>query len=119
MGATRNDVLLFLLLVKQCAAREFILWRRRENLETLARLGITIREAKERVLALTPEDYYRGPSKRHGHPDQQVCEFGLEVGGTEVYVKVNVIVEPEQCVCMSFHLAERPLSYPLRQARDR
>jgi hypothetical protein len=47
-----------------------------------------------------------------------VCEFGLEVGGTEVYIKVNVIVEPEQCVCMSFHLPEKPLSYPLRRGSD-
>ena len=41
--------------------------------------------------------------------------FGLQVSGSEVYVKIQVIVEPARCVCISFHESERPMHYPFRE----
>jgi len=41
--------------------------------------------------------------------------FGLHVTETEVYVKLQVIVEPNCCVCVSFHESERPMHYPFRE----
>lgn len=67
----RDQVMLFLALMRDCAACSFRLERRDKNMATLARLGITIRDAKGRVLALTPSEYVEGPTPREGHPSQE------------------------------------------------
>jgi hypothetical protein len=59
--AERFKVVLFLTLMKTAAASQFILARRKTNLDTLARLGLSHADAKERVLELMPEDYVSGP----------------------------------------------------------
>lgn len=113
---TRERVRLFLHLMKMAASVRFIFEGRAKNLQTLASLGITRVDAQDRVLALTPEDYSSGPSPDHKHPGRAVWVFGLFINGTEVYVKVQVVADPpERCVCISFHEAARPLTYPLRR----
>ncbi len=113
--ATREQVRLFLHLIKMTAAVRFVFRDRTENLRTLALLGITREHAESLVLGLTPEDYSSGPSADHNHPGLDVWVFGLRVGSIEVYVKVQAIVNPPVgCVCISFHKSERPMDYPLR-----
>ena len=100
--------------MKAAASRRFVFASRKKNLDTLALLGLSLADAKERVLGLTPDDYVSGPSpddKRHG---DEVWVFGLDIEKREIYVKVCVINEPQLCTCISFHEAEKPLSYPLR-----
>ena len=113
--ATRQQVVLFLHLAKMAAAARFIFVRRRENLETLAQLGITRRHAENPVFGLTPADYSSGPSPDRNNPGLEIRVFGLRVRGSEVYVKIQVIADPpERCVCISFHESERPMHYPFR-----
>jgi hypothetical protein len=87
---------------------------RKQNLDCLARLGISFGDAKERVLGLTPTDYVSGPLPDLDRPAGEVWVFGLMMDSTELYVKLTLILEPERCVCISFHPAIRPLRYPLR-----
>ncbi|MCE5254192.1 MAG: hypothetical protein LLG45_08325 [Actinomycetia bacterium] len=110
----RHQVILFLIMMKNAAANQFVLTHRRKNLATLATLGLDLGDAKERVMGLTPEDYVEGPDPDDKRPGDEVWVFGLEIGGQEVYVKVCVLSEPLLCTCISFHLADRPLKYPLR-----
>jgi hypothetical protein len=57
-----DQVALFLMLLRQCATCNFRLARRPENMATLAQLGMTLEDARERILALTPADYVEGPA---------------------------------------------------------
>ena len=112
--AARHQVVLFLSLMKAAASQRFVFTSRKKNLGTLALLGLSLADAKERVLGLTPEEYVDGPSPDDKRPGDEVWVFGLEIEKRKVYVKVCVINEPQLCTCISFHEAEKPLSHPLR-----
>jgi len=116
--AARHQVTFFLILMKQAAAHHFVLVERRKNLDTLARLGMTVSDAKERVMGLTPEDYLSGPSPDDKHQGDEVWTFGLGLEEQDVYVKVCVLGEPLLCTCISFHFAEKPFFYPLRASTE-
>ena len=112
----RHQVVLFLHLMKATAKQRFHFVRRKVNLDMLARLGMMPGDAKDRVMALTPRDYVRGPDQDRGYPQHDVWVFGLRVNDTELYVKIQVFAEPPaRCVCISFHEAERPMHYPFRE----
>ncbi|MHB0981306.1 MAG: toxin [Thermoleophilia bacterium] len=112
----RNQVLLFLELMKTTARRQFVFVGREKNLTTLANLGINRKHAESLVLGLKPEDYVSGPETDHNNPSLDVWVFGLEVSGCEIYVKLQLLLDPECCVCVSFHEPERPMHYPLRES---
>lgn len=112
----RHKVVLFLELMKLTARDRFVFLGRRKNLDTLALLGITRTHAEFLVMGLTPEDYVQGPDADRNYPDYEMWVFGLRVSGREVYVKLQVILDPAGCVCVSFHESERPMHYPLREA---
>lgn len=114
--AEHDQVALFLRLLRDCAACGFRFERRPENMATLARLGMRIADAKERVLALTPEDYVKGPTPRSARSSQEAWVFELRINGTSIYVKVSVRLEPARCVCVSFHTAQWPMSRPYRES---
>jgi hypothetical protein len=114
----RHQVALFLHLMKTTAQSRFVFVPRKVNIDALARLGITSKHAKSLVMALTPDDYVSGPDPDHNNPGRDVWVFGAIASSQEVYVKLQVIIEPsEQCVCISFHLPQHPMRYPLRQNR--
>lgn len=115
----RAQVVAFLSLLRQCATCEFRLARRPENMAALARLGMTIDNAKRRILELTPADYSSGPTPRSETSSQDAWVFGITVQGTLVYVKVSVRLEPARCLCVSFHDAEYPLPLPYRTTTKR
>ncbi len=111
----RHKVVLFLELMKATARRQFVFRDREKNLATLASLGITRKHAESLVMGLKPEDYVSGPEADHNNPGRDVWVFGLEALGREVYVKLQVFVDPDCCVCVSFHEPEHPMHYPLRE----
>lgn len=111
----RDQVALFLTLLRQCAACDFRFERRPENMATLALLGMRVGDAHERVLALTPMDYVEGPSPRSEDSSQEAWVFGLRIQGIDVYVKVSIRLEPARCVCVSFHEAKWPMELPYRK----
>ncbi len=45
--------------------------------------------------------------------------FGLRIEDTDVYVKLEVRLEPARCLCVSFHDAERPMTFPYREGTRR
>ena len=112
--AARHQVVLFLCLMKEAASRRFVLSPRKKNLDTLALLGITQADAKERVIGLMPEDYVSGPSANDKRPGEEVWVFGVKVEEQEVYVKVSVVDEPLLCTRISFHVADKALFYPVQ-----
>lgn len=60
-------------------------------------------------------NYSEGPSPHHFKDDTMVAVFGLHLEGEELYIKISI--DKENCGCMSFHPAERPMNYPLREMK--
>ena len=63
-------------------------------------------------------DYYRGPTKDIDQKIPDYYEFGINVNNQEVYIKLSLGKFNKSPHCMSFHIAEHKLNYPLKENRD-
>jgi hypothetical protein len=84
----------------------------RENYKTtLNELGILPSQAREVILGLTIENYYKGIGlgDRDG---EEVCEFGTFQSDRELYIKLIIDNLHHQAICFSFHFAERDIVHP-------
>jgi len=88
---------------------------RDNNIQTLADLEMKTAEVKDIVLSLTPLDYVRGPIKDRKMVGD-LWEFGKEVKGQEVYIKLKLTgdLKSQNVRVLSFHFPERPINYMLR-----
>ncbi|WP_345245696.1 hypothetical protein [Nibrella saemangeumensis] len=88
--------------------------RRDKNLQALASLDIRPFERTAYLRSLAVENYYRGP-----HYDQagisDLWEFGIQVKGKEVYIKIQLGAFNRSTICISFHIAEFPMTYPYKK----
>jgi hypothetical protein len=92
---------------------------RRENIDTLARMGLTKRNLKEEIMTLSVENYCQGPEPdrdRHG----VIWVFGKQIGAEEIYIKLKVALVGKEKIakCISFHAADFPLCYPYRGGKE-
>ena len=88
---------------------------RDKNIETLSELDITPIQRIEYLKKLTSANYYTGPNKdTYDGTKPDYYEFGLEIKGIEVYIKISLGLENKRVDCMSFHKAERTITYPLK-----
>ncbi len=89
---------------------------RRENIKALAALGLTKKNCKDEILSLSVSDYCKGPEPDKDKPGN-IWVFGKKIGGKEVYIKLKIAVVGKERVakCISFHIANFPLSFPLRE----
>lgn len=62
---------------------------------------------------LCEDNYYRGPSDHHFIDNTRVMEFGIDLDGQELYVKISIT--ENDGACMSFHPCESEMKYPLRK----
>lgn len=90
---------------------------RRENLQSLACLGLTIRTAKIEILSLSVENYSDGPCADRDKPGD-VWIFGTHINDREVYIKLKIADTGSGgkiAKCLSFHAADYSLSYPFKK----
>jgi len=99
-------------------------WRKRgdERKAHMTGLEITQGQAAPYLKALTPDNYVKGPDPDDYEPEQDVWVFGMDVEGTEAYIKVSLHPDPRKrtvvnAIVWSFHAAEFPIKYPLREAK--
>ena len=120
--ATQAEVEEFLSIFKSCWDGNVVPRLNVNNDETLAILGIKPKHRAEEIRLLRFDDYYKGPSPDHdGNPDKLWWAFGRWVDGYEIYIKICVYRGNDgtyRAKCMSFHIPDRPLSYPLRKKGD-
>ncbi len=88
---------------------------RGKNQQTLHDLEISPNQRKEIVKSLKVEDYAEGPLPEKMHGILPMWVFGKIVKQQEVYIKVSMGIENNQAVCISFHIAEHPMSYPFKK----
>lgn len=88
---------------------------RGKNQQTLHDLEILPNQRKAIVKSLKVEDYSEGPLAENMHGILPMWVFGKIVKQQEVYIKVSMGIENNQAVCISFHIAEHPMSYPFKK----
>lgn len=84
-------------------------------MQTLADLEMETSEVKGIILSLTPSDYISGPIKDRNMVGD-LWEFGKEVKGQEVYIKLKLTgdLRSQNVKVLSFHFPERPINYKLK-----
>ena len=90
---------------------------RTKNWEVLSVLGFTLNQRTEAILSLKPTDYIDGPIKDKKGRKGQCWVFGNSVNNTDIYIKIKLIPKKKKGsipICISFHIADYPLSYPLK-----
>jgi hypothetical protein len=86
---------------------------RHANVACLAELGLTRKNQREEILALTVSDYCEGPEPDKDRPGE-IWVFGKRIGGKEVYIKLKIarVGKEKMAKCISFHPAKHPLCFP-------
>lgn len=89
---------------------------REKNKQALLDLGVTRIDRRDIILALSAADYHKGPLRDRDRPGE-VWIFGCLVSGKEIYVKLKISGggDNRNPICLSFHAAEHPLTYPLKE----
>ena len=87
---------------------------RGKNKQTLEELEIVPIYRKVVIESLSTEDYVQGPVIDELNRLGEMWVFGKDVKGREIYIKIMMGCEGSQTICISFHIAEHPLSYPFK-----
>ena len=113
--ALGDDVNSFLKDFKQKARTfDIIFYPRSKNTDALLQLGITAKQREEAIMKLTSENYYRWPIEDIDPKMPIYFEFGTTINGQEIYIKLNLGNFDDSPHCISFHIAEYKLEYPIR-----
>ncbi|MCF0225567.1 MAG: toxin [Fibrobacter sp.] len=92
---------------------------RDKNVNSLMSLGITRLERLVVVKSIEVEDYSEGPIIDHLNGFGEMWVFGKDVKGQEVYIKITLGHPNTNTVVISFHVAEHPMSYPLKEKQEK
>lgn len=88
---------------------------RDKNLEAIAELDILALDRVGYINKLTYENYYMGPTEDTFDTSKpNYYEFGIIINKIEVYIKISLGLNNKRVDCMSFHKAEKPITYPLK-----
>lgn len=88
--------------------------RPKNNIQNLADLNITAKMREEIILNLEVEDYSEGPLEETQQGGTEMWIFGKVIKGQQVYIKLTISKMTGGAVCISFHKAEFPMEFPLK-----
>ena len=111
----RDEVEIFLSDFKFKLSFYGILFRdeRGKNAQTLADLEITSNDRIEVLKNLEVDNYSAGPLLERLYNNADMWIFGAIVKRQEIYIKISMGVPNNQTLCISFHIAEFSMVYPL------
>ena len=87
---------------------------RSKNTQALLDLDITRDERINLLKKLDAKDYCEGPIKEKIFGGNDMWVFGKEMKGREIYIKIALGVNGSKVICISFHVAEHKMNYPLK-----
>jgi len=87
---------------------------RQKNTQTLSDLEISVNDVKEILTDLALEDYSEGPLPETYYGGSEMWVFGKVIKSYEIYIKITLGLPSNATICISFHVAEFPMTYPLR-----
>ncbi|KAF0250293.1 MAG: hypothetical protein FD167_315 [bacterium] len=85
---------------------------RRVNLDTIARLGLTVKQVRDLIQGLKYSNYSSGPELDHDGSNGEIWVFGYNLTGEMLYIKLKL--SGNRAKCLSFHKAELNLSLPYK-----
>lgn len=88
---------------------------RDKNRQTMADLAISPVFRETVVMSLKWHDYSEGPITDELNNHGEMWVFGKDVKDEEIYIKISMGKPNSRTICISFHKAEHPMSYPLKQ----
>lgn len=77
-------------------------------------LEISPLKRKEIICELKATDYSEGPLEEKMRGLLPMWVFGKKIKKKEVYIKISMGMPNSSSVCISFHIAEHPMKYPLK-----
>lgn len=89
-----------------------IFMHRDKNEMALKALGITPVAREEIIRKIERQDYSHSLIDEKSFGEMWV--FGKDYDGTELYIKISMGAPGTHTICISFHEAERPLTYPFK-----
>lgn len=115
--ATEKEVAAFLRTFKEKMKVWSVLFRddRGKNAQALVRLEFQPSDRKAVLEQLTSIDYNKGPLEEKLYGGSDMWVFGKSIKQKEVYIKISLGAFGSSVICISFHLAERPLNYPFKK----
>lgn len=87
---------------------------RGKNFKTLSELEIRSIDRKKVLEELDVTDYGGGPFEDTLYKGSEMWVFGKMIKNREVYIKISLGEAGSNVICISFHLAENKMTYPLR-----
>ncbi len=114
--STEKEVSIFLKDFKTKMGIWDVLFRdeRGKNAKTLAVLELRPNERKVILENLTPKEYSQGPIEEILYGGSAMWVFGKTIKKQEVYIKITLGAMGASVICISFHLAEHKMHYPLK-----
>lgn len=87
---------------------------REKNMKALADINITPVQRLEEIKAIQVEHYSEGSIRDLLNDYGEMWVFGKDIKGVETYIKVTIGRPNLKTICISFHRAEYPMTYPLK-----
>lgn len=114
--STKRDVALFLDAFKVKMKIWDVLFRddRGKNAQALLDLEIRPVDRKKILETLEWKDYCDGPVEEKMFAGADMWIFGKIVNNKEVYIKITMGFADSSVICISFHVAEYKMDYPLK-----
>ena len=88
---------------------------RGKNAQALVDIELRPIERKAILEAIETKDYSEGPLKETLYGGADMWVFGKTVKKKEVYIKITMGVFGNSVICISFHLAQHKMQYPLKK----
>ena len=114
--STKDEVAVFLRDFKVKLGVWGVIYRdeRFKNTQTLLTLDI-VPAARTKILEeLEVTDYCEGPIEEKLYGGSMMWVFGKAVKGLEVYIKITMGIASNKVLCISFHVSEHAMNYPLK-----
>jgi len=87
---------------------------RGKNAQALVDLELRPVERNAILEALESKDYSEGPHEEKLYGSADMWVFGKTVKKKEVYIKITMGAMGSSVICISFHLAQHKMLYPLK-----
>lgn len=87
---------------------------RGKNTQALVDLEIRPIERKAILETLETKDYSEGPLEDKLYGSAEMWVFGKIIKKKEVYIKITMGAMGTSVICISFHLAQHKMQYPLK-----
>lgn len=114
--STEKEVASFLKEFKEKMRFWDILFRddRGKNAQALVDLELRPIDRNAALETLVAKDYSEGPIEEKLYGGSDMWVFGKTIKKKEVYIKITLGAQGSSVICISFHLAEHKMQYPLK-----